>query len=218
MKFLKSFLFFVILLSTLNGFTQPFAEEIQAFKKQDILKPPPDSPILFVGSSSFRIWTDMDKAFSGYPVINRGFGGSTFPDLIRYAQDIIIPYHAKQIVIYCGDNDLASSDSISADMVFERFRSLFEIIRSQQPGAEIAFVSIKPSPSRSRLRAKMEEANLLIKTFLSINNHTAFIDVYHQMLNPDGSVMTTIFREDKLHMNAGGYVIWQKTILPYLIK
>ncbi len=197
---------------------QPFAEEIQAFKKSDKTAPPPSNAILFVGSSSFRKWTDVSSYFPGYTIINRGFGGSTFPDVIRYAPDIIYPYHPKQVVIYCGDNDLASSDSVTADTVFNRFKILFELIRNNLPNENMVFVAIKPSPSRARLMKKMEQANLLIQTYLSIQQHAAFADVYHKMLKPDGTVMTDIFLEDNLHMNAKGYAIWQKVIQPYLMK
>jgi len=197
---------------------QPFSEEIEQFKKQDQLNPPPANAILFVGSSSFTKWKDVSNYFPGYTIINRGFGGSTLPDVIRYANEIIIPYHPKQVVIYCGDNDLASSDSVTADTVFERFRVLFDLIRKGLPGENIVYVSIKPSPSRERLLPKVVQANLLIQTFLSVNQNTGFVDVYHKMLNPDGTIMSDIFIEDKLHMNAKGYAIWQKAITPYLSK
>jgi lysophospholipase L1-like esterase len=200
------------------SFAQPFSDEIEAFKKQDALHKPPASAILFVGSSSFRKWTDISSYFPGYPIINRGFGGSSLPDVTRYASEIIFPYHPKQIVIYCGDNDLASSDAITADSVFERFRTLFELIRTNMPGEDIVYVSIKPSPSRIQLFEKMKKANLLIKTYLSINSHTAFVDVFDKMLNPDGTIMSDIFLDDKLHMNAKGYAIWKSAIEPYLSK
>jgi lysophospholipase L1-like esterase len=197
---------------------QPFSEDIAQFKKHDQQNPPPANAILFVGSSSFTKWKDVSSYFPGYIIINRGFGGSVLPDVIRYTPDIIIPYHPKQVVIYCGDNDLASSDAITPDTVFERFRVLFELIRKSLPGENIVYVSIKPSPSRARLREKMEKANLLIQTYLSIQPHTAFADVYHPMLNPDGTIRSEIFLEDSLHMNAKGYAIWQKVITPYLSK
>lgn len=218
MKILKTLLLASSIFLSAHCLAQPFADEIEQFKKQDKINPPPSNAILFVGSSSFRKWTDVGSYFPGYTIINRGFGGSILPDVIRYATDIIFPYHPKQVVIYCGDNDLASSDAVTADTVFERFRVLFELIRTNLPGENIAYVSIKPSPSRARLKEKMEQANLLIKTYLSLQQHAAFIDVYHKMLNPDGSVMTDIFLEDNLHMNAKGYAIWQKTISPYLSK
>ena len=102
----KICLSFLIIFSIVKfAAAQPFAEEIAAFKKQDKINMPPKNAILFVGSSSFRMWTDVQDAFPGYTIINRGFGGSALPDLIRYTNDIIVPYKPKQIVIYCGDND-----------------------------------------------------------------------------------------------------------------
>ena len=193
-----------------------FWDEIQNFKKEDSLHFPPKHAILFVGSSSFRKWTDVQNYFPGYTIINRGFGGSTLPDMIRYADDIIFPYQPKQIFIYCGDNDLAASDTVSAATVFISFQQLFNMIRNKLPGVPVEFVSIKPSPSRQKLMPKMEAANEMIKKFLSKKSKTGFVDVYHKMLKADGAPMDDIFMEDKLHMTAKGYAIWQKAIKPYL--
>src|ERR1700759_5428554 len=99
----------------------PFYDDIQAFQKQDSIKPPPQHAILFVGSSSFTKWTDVQSYFPNYTIINRGFGGSSLPDVIRYANDVIFPYHPKEIVIYCGENDFPASDNTTAEMVFGRF-------------------------------------------------------------------------------------------------
>jgi lysophospholipase L1-like esterase len=210
----------ILLLLCLNVHAQqtPFYDEIQAFKKQDSIHPPPQHAILFVGSSSFHNWTDVQDYFPGYTIINRGFGGSSLPDVIRYANDIIIPYHPKQIVIYCGENDLAASDNVTEDTVFNRFKILFELIRSKLKDVPIVYVSIKPSPSRAKLRPKMEEANSMIKEYLGEQRNTAFVDVYFLMLNGDYAPVPEIFTEDSLHMNAKGYAIWQKAIQPYLIK
>ena len=218
MKLFKYYLFFICISFSANIFAQPFSEEIREFKKQDSIRFPPKDAILFVGSSSFRFWQDVSNYFPGYTLINRGFGGSSLPDVIRYADDIIFPYQPKQIVIYCGENDLAGSDTVTGNTVFERFKTLFELIRSRLPGEDIVFVSLKPSPSRENLLKKMEEANLLIKTYLSIQTHAHFVDVYHKMLNADGSLRKDLYRDDMLHMRPKGYAIWQKEIAPYLSK
>src|SRR5690606_15634974 len=103
----------------------------------------------------------------GHTILNRGFGGSTLPDLIRYADDIIIPYQPKQILIYCGDNDLASSDEVTPEIVLERFKELHQIIREHLgKKVSIVYVAIKPSVSRQHLMPKMDKANKLIKKFL----------------------------------------------------
>ncbi len=196
----------------------PFYWDIQSFKKQDSLHSPPAHAILFIGSSSFTKWKDVQDYFPGYTILNRGFGGSSLPDVIRYADDIIFPYNPKQIVIYCGENDLAASDTVTANMVFARFTQLFDLIRNHMPGVPVDFVSLKPSPSRIHLMKKMEAANTMIKEFLKNKKNAAFIDVYPAMLNADGKPMKDIFLEDNLHMNAKGYAIWKRIFLPYLLK
>jgi lysophospholipase L1-like esterase len=196
----------------------PFWNEIAEFKHEDSLQHPPAGAIVFVGSSSFRKWTNVGSYFPGHTIINRGFGGSTLPDVIRYANEIIFPYHPKQIVIYCGDNDLASSDSVTATMVYNRFVRLYNLIRSKMKDVDVVFVSIKPSPSREKLMPRMEEANDLIRDFMAKYSHAVFVDVYHPMLDAKGMPVDSLFLGDKLHMNEKGYRIWQQVLLPYLDK
>lgn len=222
--FLYIFLFFLSACDLNNdqdnkpGPDSPFWNDIQNFKKQDSVSFPPKNAILFIGSSSFTNWKDVQDYFPGYPIINRGFGGSTLLDQLRYEKDIIFPYQPKQIVIYCGENDLAASDSTSAGMVSKRFENLFNDIRHKMPGVPVVFISLKPSPSRRHLMEKMDRANIFIGAFLVLQKNAVFIDVYHKMLNEAGQPIPEIFLDDSLHMNAKGYAIWKKEIEPYLIK
>ncbi len=195
-----------------------FFNEIATFKKIDQNNPPEKGAILFVGSSSFAMWKDIKNYFPEYSIINRGFGGSTLTDVIHYASDIIYPYQPSQVVIYCGENDLATSANANADTVLNRFSKLFGMIRKEVPNAHILFVSIKPSPSRAKYMPEMVRANELIKKYLKRRPRTGFVDVYNKMLLDDGSPMQDIFLSDKLHMNKNGYKIWQKAIYPYLKK
>jgi lysophospholipase L1-like esterase len=211
-------LFFLTFTAAAYAQQPRFYNDIQAFKKKDSIHFPPKGAIVFAGSSSFTKWTDIEKYFPGYSIINRGFGGSSFTDVIKYEKDIIFPYQPKQVVIYCGDNDLAASDTVTAQIVFQRFKTLFQDIRMQLPNAGIVFVSIKPSPSRQRLMPEMKKANELIKQFLLTKKNTAFADVYNKMLTQDGMPIKDIFISDSLHMNEKGYAIWKKVIEPYLIE
>lgn len=179
---------------------------------------PPKGAILLVGSSSFTRWTDVKNYFPGYTIINRGFGGSQLTDVIRYAYDVILPYTPKQVIIYAGENDLASSDSIKADDVVLRFKTLYGMIRQNLPNTFIHFVSMKPSPSRQKLFGEFQKANAQINAFLKKEKRAGFINVYNDMLDQNGSPRKDIFVEDNLHMNARGYKIWQKILLPYLVK
>jgi lysophospholipase L1-like esterase len=216
MKKTGLFLFFLTVFCAAKA--QPFYEDIQAFKKQDSLFFPPKNAILFVGSSSFTNWKDVQNYFPNHTIINRGFGGSSLPDVIRYANDVIFPYHPKQIVMYCGENDLAGADTVTAKMVYSRFTRLFTLIRANLPGVPVVFVSLKPSPSRWHLKEKMIKANMLIRKYLRKKKAATFVDVYHRMLGADGTPIKEIFLEDNLHMNIKGYAIWQQLIEPKLLK
>lgn len=195
-----------------------FWNDIQAFKKKDSISLPAKNAILFIGSSSFTRWTDVQQYFPSQPIINRGFGGSTLVDVIRYADDIIFPYQPKKIVIYCGENDIASSDTVTAKIAFNRFKNLFQLIRSKLPDIPILFVSFKPSQSRWHMRDRMTKANELIRKFLKKNKNAVFVNVWKAMLGPDKKPMQELFVEDNLHMTAKGYAIWQKLIEPYLLN
>ena len=220
MRKISSLLFLLFAVNTLAAQqTNPlFWNEIAAFKKQDSASFPGTGKILFVGSSSFTKWKDVQNYFTEYPIINRGFGGSVLSDVIRYEKDIIFPYQPKQIVIYCGENDVASSDTVTGKIVLERFKKLYEDIREQFPKTSVVFISLKPSPSRWQMKDRMIESNKLIKKYLKKKKHTTFISVWKSMLDADGKPIADIFIEDKLHMNAKGYAIWQKLIEPHLQK
>lgn len=215
----KAMSMLLLLLVAANAQAQsdkPFWNDIQNFKKKDAEKLPAKGEILFVGSSSFTYWQDVEDYFPGYTITNRGFGGSSLTHVIAYANDIIFPYNPRQIVIYCGENDIA--DGADAKTVFDRFKTLFGLIRNKWgTRVNVQYISIKPSPSREKFTPVMRDANKLISTFLAKQKNTHFIDVYSLMLEKDGTIMADLFKEDRLHMKPVGYKIWAKAIAPYLI-
>lgn len=196
----------------------PFWPEIKAFNKADSLVNPPAKPVVFTGSSSIRLWKGLKDSFPALTLINRGFGGSSLPDMIRYENETVLRYQPKQVVIYCGENDIASSDTVTALTVLNRFRQWFFDIRKQYPRLPITFISIKPSPSRWHMKDRMMESNRLIKDFLSTQKRTDFINVWDPMLDANGKPDAALFVSDNLHMNAKGYAIWGKLVEPYVLK
>jgi hypothetical protein len=218
MKIIATSIFFSVVFMISNAtIAQPFINEIKAFRKADSTSMPPKNAILLVGSSSFTIWKDVQDYFPSHTMFNRGFGGSSLTDVIYYANDVLLKYKPKQIIIYCGENDIAGSSSVTADTVFERFKTLYTIIRSKFKKVPIAFISMKPSPSREKYVETMQKGNALIKSFMEQQKRSSYIDVYSSMLDANGKVLTHIFLSDKLHMNAEGYKIWQGVIAPYLV-
>jgi lysophospholipase L1-like esterase len=212
-RFLTIFLLcFSLILSAQD---RPFWKEIKAFKTQDSLESPPRKAIVFVGSSSFRMWKGLHEAFPNHTVINRGFGGSSLPHVIDYADEIVIPYKPRQIVVYCGENDFMAKN-VTSQVVTDRFIQLFNLLRKEVRRAEIIFVSMKPSPSRQHLMGEMAAANTAIRDFLKTKPRTRFVSIWEPMLDANGAPRKELFLNDMLHMNEQGYAIWQKALEPHL--
>ena len=188
----------------------PFETEIAAFEASDQVQPPPRGAVLFMGSSSIRLWESLARDFPGLAVINRGFGGSKVAESTRVADRIAIPYRPNRIVFYAGDNDIA--DGLSPERVLEDFRGFVAKVRAALPGTAISFVSIKPCTARWRHAAAVRRANGLIRDYVRYRPGLDYIDVFTPMLGPDGLPRRELLREDGLHLSAEGYRLWREVI------
>lgn len=188
---------------------------IQRFEAADRKSPPPKDGIVFIGSSSIVGW-DTAKSFSDLPVVNRGFGGSQLADSVRYADRILIPYRPKTVVLYAGDNDIASGkkpEQVAAD-----YRAFVEKVHKALPQAKIIYVAIKPSMKRWPLWDKIQQANALIQAEAKKDERLVFLDVTKPMLGADGKPRQELFKPDNLHLNPEGYKLWNDLLRPHLLQ
>lgn len=148
MKKLLVFLSILFISSNTIAQENQFTNEIKAFRKQDSIQKPNDGMLLFIGSSSFRLWKDVKSDFNNQNIVNRAFGGATLLDLIYFQNDVVLKYKPKKIFIYCGENDIASSEKVTPKMVFKRYKTFYKTLRKQFPDTPIIFVSLKPAISR----------------------------------------------------------------------
>lgn len=192
-----------------------YEPEIRKFEFDDSVQGLNRHKILFTGSSSIRLWKTLEEDMKPLAVQNRGFGGSTLPEVLHYADRIILPYAPEFIVLYCGENDLAN-DVTTTDQVYEDFKLLYRYLRKQLPATHLYYISIKPSVMRWEFWPKFNDANQKIAKFISHHKKCHYIDVASQMLDENGEVLQDIFVEDKLHMNAKGYTIWTGVLKPVL--
>ena len=157
-----------------------------------------------------RLWPDLATDFPGRTIINRGFGGSTLAEVTHYAPRIIFPYRPRLIVLYAGDNDLASG--MTPEQVAEDYRRLVAVVRRELPSSRIAYVSIKPSPSRWHLVEAYREANRLISAEISRDPAQAYVDVFTPMIGANGRPRPELFMADSLHMTRAGYDLWRERL------
>ncbi|HEY1952933.1 MAG TPA: SGNH/GDSL hydrolase family protein [Gemmatimonadaceae bacterium] len=192
--------------------TARFADEIAEFLKSDRLNPPRAGGVVFVGSSSIRMWPHLAADFPGENVIQRGFGGSELSDVVYRAPQIVIPYKPRLIVLYAGDNDLAAGRT--PEEILSRFESFVSLIHDTLPRTGIVFVSIKPSWSRVSLLDKMKQANDLVRHYIAGRRGLGYVDVFTPMLGADGKPRMDLLVADSLHMNEMGYSIWRRRLMP----
>lgn len=188
-------------------------QDMQQFAAEDAATPPPKHAVLFVGSSSIRMWESLARDFPGAKVINRGFGGSEIRDSTWYADRIVLPYQPKTVVLYAGDNDIASGRT--PRQLHDDFVAFAELIHRELPTTRLIYISTKPSPSRAHLLDAQREANALIKAE-SARRNFVYVDVFTPMLDADGKPREDLFLADRLHMNAAGYALWRELLDPYV--
>jgi lysophospholipase L1-like esterase len=170
--------------------------------------------VVFVGSSSIRLWNDLEREFGSMTVVKRGFGGSRLSDCARYVAQLVLPYQPRTVVVYAGDNDLA--EGATPQGVLASYTEFVERVREALPETRIVYISIKPSPSREALMPLAIQANELIEAYSSGRPGLGFIDVYTRMLDEKGRPRAELFLPDALHLNAAGYALWKAAIAEHL--
>lgn len=172
--------------------------------------------VLFTGSSSIRLWTDLTKDYPDLHILNTGFGGSHMSDLLYYADTVILQYRPAIIFIYEGDNDIASGKK--PDEIVKDAGKLVDLIRQKLPRSTICFISAKPSIARWNLKESYLDFNRQLKEFTIHHRKVFYLDVWDSMIGDDGNPKSNIFLEDRLHMNRKGYDIWKEIVGKFLIK
>ncbi|MCC7228835.1 MAG: hypothetical protein IT203_00460 [Fimbriimonadaceae bacterium] len=183
----------------------PFEQDILKFEAQDAKNPPAKGGVVFVGSSTIRLWTSLAQDFPEYNVINRGFGGSTLADSVRYAHRIVTPYEPRLVVLFAGTNDLANGKS--AENVSQDFAAFVTKVRETLPKVKIAFLSISPTPSRWNKIEEIKRANRLIEANCHKGRDLTFLNTFPKMLDAKGGPRPELYVSDRLHLNQDGYKI-----------
>ena len=217
-RFKRFLLLLILLLSVAVIADEPevnrWEAAIQAFETMDKENPPKQEAVLFVGSSSIRMWKTLDTDFPNIDVINRGFGDSEVEDLVYFANRIVIPYHPRLVVVYSGDNDIARGKS--PENVLQDFRTFVQAVHDSLPETHIAYIAIKPSLARWDKVEQMKKANDLIQKFIRQNPKLEYIDIFTPMIGKDGKPRPELFIDDGLHLNVQGYQLWVEKVKPFL--
>lgn len=187
---------------------------IAEYEAADRVSPTAHGGVVFVGSSSVRLWKNLASDFADMPVINRGFGGSEMIDSVLYARRIVTRYQPAVVVVYAGDNDIGKGKN--AERVLADFQQLVAVVHQELPETTIGFIAIKPSLKRWEKWPEMKRANQLVRDFAQRHAKVDFLDIAAPMLGDDGRPRDALFVSDGLHLSDQGYAVWTAVIRPWL--
>lgn len=170
--------------------------------------------VVFIGSSSVRMWKSLAQDFPRWRTVNCGFGGSQLADSVFYFDQLITPRAPRAAVLYAGENDLAAG--ITPEQLLADFHAFRERLHAVRPTTRLIYLSCKPSPARVAQQERFRAANALIAAACAADPLCTFVDVFTPMLDGGGQPRAKLFGPDRLHMNATGYALWTKTLLPVL--
>jgi hypothetical protein len=191
-------------------------KEIAAFEASDRTNPPPKHCVLFTGSSTIRLWTNLVHEFPDQPAVGRGVGGCEIVDITHFADRIVFPYEPKMILLRCGGNDINAGKS--AEEVFADFKEFVATVRAKLPATEIVFISQNPTLARLKQTDKEQALNKFVKDFAKQNPHMQYCEMTDLVLDQDGKVRPELFRADKLHFNDAGNKLMAERVRPFLPK
>ena len=191
-------------------------KEISAYEASDKTNHPPKGALLFIGSSTVRLWKSLPQDFPNAKVVNRGFGGSQIVDSTHFAKRVIFPYKPSKVFLRAGGNDLWQGKS--AEEVFSDFRDFVARVHEKLPKTEIVFISLSPSIARWKQADKEKAVNTMVQEFVKKNPEVKYIDTYPLPLGSDGQPRPEVFVADKLHFNAEGYKLLAECVRPFVQK
>ncbi len=182
-------------------------------KKYDTVFETSQETVVFTGSSSVRMWKDVDERFPDHQVVNTGFGGSQASDLLYHIYNLILRFHPNKVFIYEGDNDLFAKKK--PNTIRKTIQDIIDGIHRNDSTTHVVLIAAKPSIARWKLKGKYKRLNRKFERLADDNPSVSYADVWNPML--DGSkVKQDIFIEDGLHMNAKGYQIWYDVLEPFV--
>jgi hypothetical protein len=218
MKKVGSFILVLLIFGCSQKFTKyedaakGWESEIQRLEALDKIEKDPNDAVLFIGSSSIRLWNNVANDMAPYPAIRRGYGGAKFSDLIFYTNRLVYPHEFRALVVFVANDISNTPEDKSPQEIVNLFKEVVKTVRKKHPKKPIFLVEITPTNSRWDVWNETQRANDLLKKYCESTYDLYFIETAEGFLGTDGKPRAELFREDQLHLKQVGYDIWAEQI------
>lgn len=187
-------------------------DDVQALEELDATAPSVDDAILFVGSSSIRLWSNIDRDMAPYRTIRRGYGGAKYSDVAHYARRLITPHNYRALVLFVGNDVAGKTTDHTPEQVETWMNSILDVARSHRPDAPVLIIEVTPTPSRFGSWSALRHLNAKLRDIALTKPNTYFIATAEMYLDRDGQPLEDLFLDDRLHQNDKGYALWSSLI------
>lgn len=187
-----------------------FAKDIAAFAADR----PEQGGIVFTGSSSVRLWTNLKQDFSDLPVLNRGFGGSVANDLSVHFETVIARHAPKLLVTYTGSNDLNAK--LTPDEALADYTAFLDTFHARFPKSRVILTSVKIGEKRLAQIPHVHELNRKLLAWTEGKDWVRYLDCDSYLADAKGRPIRKFYRDDLLHLSEQGYAEWKKILEPVL--
>jgi len=191
--------------------------DIQALEAGSAGRFAPGEAVVFIGSSSIRLWRTLAEDMAPVPVLQHGFGGAKLNDAVHYADRLVSAFRPRAVVLFAGSNDIHPGATKSPQALLDGYREFVARVRREQPALPVFFIAITPSPLRWEVWHVAVETNELIRAWSDTQTGLYFIDTGPALLDSSGEPDPDNYLFDGLHLNARGYAIWTSIIRPRLL-
>ena len=229
---MKYLIYLVFLLSNLScspliKYSQSnlqFEEEVSLLESLDFEEKAGEKDVLFIGSSSIRLWDNIQVDMYPYSSVKRGYGGAHFYDLVHFSERLVKNHSPKAILIFVANDITGSNDftnlvgDLSPHEVKRLFRYNYKLIRCIHKQTPIFLIETTPTPKRWKVWNKILQANKKLERFCKQVPNLYFISTRDKFIGADGLPIQSLFLNDELHLNVDGYKLWSSVIKSKLIE
>jgi lysophospholipase L1-like esterase len=212
---------FLLACSPLKKYTdsvQKWENDIREFEQLDSTNRYPNNAVLFMGSSSIRLWNTLEEDIKPYSVIQRGFGGSRISDVAWYTPRIVYPHQIQAVVIFVANDISGSKEDKTPQEIASLFSYIVKTIHKKHPDLPVFYIQVTPTESRWKVWPRIQEGNKLVKQLCAKNPDLHFVETAKYFLSSEGTPNAELFVDDKLHLSAQGYQIWTRLVKAELDK
>ncbi len=189
-----------------------WAADMAKLRARDEVEKYSADAVLFLGSSSVRLWESIAEDMAPYQPIQRGYGGAKYADLVVFAEELVRPHRFRAAVVFVGNDVTGKETDATVEQVVGWWQQVAAVLRAQAPEAEIFCVEITPTPLRWSAWEKIQEVNAGLKKACEEAEKVHFIETAAAYLDEAGEPKGGYFKKDKLHQNAEGYTVWSGLI------